>query len=354
MSPKQPIIPSVSLEIWQKLYAAAEEFRKNAPWKWMGDCDVFGVKSKHSKETLYGCVMGSAKQTFGLAIYRGAEGLGMYLAIENGDVSPEDETIRMRQNSLLAELTSKQYLEDFDLEVVNKLGLRPKGKNAWPLFRSMIPDHSPWPISEAEALAIIDVYEALKIFSEKVEEDTSYAFSHGENKIAIFQKTGIVWKPAWKTIPTLMKEPIEASIQKSQPLNEMLLQNLRSQNLRVGSVWEAEIFYLPSLIFDADRPFYSKACALVEEKTGYCIGIEIVRPEVDPISELQNLALERMAHFGYKPSAFRIESPDLLIGFATLSDALSIDIMLDQLESMPELVEALYINSLKNEEAIRF
>ncbi len=354
MSPKQPTIPSVSLEIWQKLYSAAEEFRINAPWKWMDDCDIFGVKSKHSKETLYGCVMGSAGQTFGLAIYRGAEGLEMYLALENGDVSPEDETIHMRQNSLLAELTNKQYLEGFDLEVMTKLGLRPKGKNTWPLFRSMIPDHAPWPISEVEALAILDVFQALKTYSRKVEDDPSYDFSHGENKIAVFKKTSGAWKPTWKTIPSLMKEPFESLIRKSLPLNELLLQKLRSQDLRVGSVWEAAIFYLPSLIFDADRPYYPKACALVEEKTGYCIGVEIVRPEVDPLSKLRNLALERMAHFGYKPSAFRIESPDLLISLETLRDALSIDITLDQLESMPELVEALYKNSLKNEEAIRY
>jgi hypothetical protein len=320
----------------------------------MDDCDVFGVRSKHSKETLYGCVMGSAGQTFGLAIYRGAEGLGMYLALENGAVSPEDNTIHMRQNSLLAELTNKRYLEDFDLEIVKKLGLRPKGKNSWPLFRSMIPDHAPWPISESEALAILDVFEALVLYSKKVEEDPSFDFSHGENKIAVFKKTGSVWKPLFKSITTLIKEPLESLIQSPAPLNEVLLQKLRSQDLRVGSVWEAAVFYLPSLIFDADRPYYPKACALVEEKTGYCIGVEIIRPEIDPPSKLRNLALERMAHFGYKPSAFRIQSPELLVGLETLKDALKIDIEMDQLESMPELVDALYKYSLKNEEAIRY
>jgi len=353
MNLKQPIIPSVSLNIWQKLYFTAEQFRKRAPWKWMDDCDVFGVRSKHSKETLYGCVMGSAGQTFGLAIYRGAEGLGMYLALENGDVSPEDETIHMRQNTLLFELTSKQYLEDFELEVVNKLGLRPKGKNGWPLFRSMLPDYAPWPISESEALAILDVFEALESYSKKIEEDPAFDFSHGENKIAVFKKTGSAWNPSFRTITTLMKEPFESLIQKSLPLNELLLQKLRSQNLRSGSVWEAAIFYLPSLVFDATRPYYPKACALVEEKTGYCLGVEMVRPEIDPLSKLRNLALERMAHFGYKPSAFRIQSPELFVGLETLKEALEIDIEVDQLESMPELVEALYKKSLKNEEPIR-
>jgi hypothetical protein len=354
MSHKQPIIPSVPLELWRPLYSAAEQFRKNAPWQWMDDCNVFGVQSKHSKQTLYGCVMGSAGQTFGLAIYRGAEGLGMFLALQNGDVEPEDETIHMRQNSLLAELTSKKYLEDFDLEIVNKLGLRPKGKNSWPLFRSMLPDHSPWPISELEALATLDVFEALKIYSKKIENDPEFDIAHGDSKIAVYKNKSGTWIPTWKPITTLMEEPIETLLQKPEPLNELLVQKLRSQNLRPGSVWEAAVFYLPSLIFDADRPYYPKACALVEEKTGYCIGVEIVRPEIDPLSKLRDLALERMAHFGYKPSAFRIQSPELLVGLETLKEALKIDIEMDQLESMPELVEALYKNSLKNEEAVRY
>jgi hypothetical protein len=138
------------------------------------------------------------------------------------------------------------------------------------------------------------------------------------------------------------------------PLNELLLQRLRSQNLRSGSVWEAAIFYLPSLFFDADRPYYVKACALVEEKTGYLIGVDFVRPEIDPISKLRNLALERMAHFGYKPSAFRIQSLDLLVGLATIKEALGVDIILDRLKDMPEFIEALHKISIENEEEICF
>lgn len=354
MKPKQPIIPKVSTSIWQQLYTAAEQFRKISPWKWMDDCDVFGVQSNHSKQTLYACVLGSGDQTHGLAIYRGPEGLGMYLGLQNGDISPEDETLSIQQNSLLAELTTKEFLEPFDQEVIDRLNLRVLGKNAYPLFRSMIPDHAPWPINEPEALAILDVFEALKIYSKKLEEDPDYDFSHGENKMAVYKKTSGAWKPTWKTLTTLMKEPLDTLIQKPEPLDEILLHKLWTQNLRTGSVWEADVFYLPSLVFDADRPYYVKACALVEEKTGYCIGVDMVRPEQDPFSKLRNLALQRMEHFGYKPKAFRIQSPELFMGLETLKEALKIDIELDQLESMPELVEALYKNSLQNEEEIQY
>ena len=60
-----------------------------------------------------------------------------------------------------------------------------------------------------------------------------------------------------------------------------------------------------------------------------------------------------MDHFGYKPKALRIDSPALLVGLATIKEALDVELEIDELGSMPELVEAPYRDSLKYEEPIR-
>lgn len=40
-----------SLQEWKALYGAALEFKELAPWDWMHDCDIFGVKDPENGET---------------------------------------------------------------------------------------------------------------------------------------------------------------------------------------------------------------------------------------------------------------------------------------------------------------
>ncbi len=42
---------------WQALYKAALEFKEIAPWDWMSDSDIFGVKSPYDGEIGYCCVL---------------------------------------------------------------------------------------------------------------------------------------------------------------------------------------------------------------------------------------------------------------------------------------------------------
>jgi len=47
-----------SLEEWKGLYEAAVRLRELAPWEWMYDSDIFGVKNPYTGEVGYCCVLG--------------------------------------------------------------------------------------------------------------------------------------------------------------------------------------------------------------------------------------------------------------------------------------------------------
>ena len=62
---------SPSLQEWKSLYKAAIEFKKLAPWSWMYDTDIFGVKDPVSGKIGYCCIMGAIRQALcSRAIFR--------------------------------------------------------------------------------------------------------------------------------------------------------------------------------------------------------------------------------------------------------------------------------------------
>src|SRR2546422_226020 len=70
----QPVIPKVPAETWKSLLLAADDFNRLAPWEWMHDSHVVGVRHPVTKEVLLGSILGRLRQVFGLLVYRNDTG----------------------------------------------------------------------------------------------------------------------------------------------------------------------------------------------------------------------------------------------------------------------------------------
>ena len=55
------------------------------------------------------------------------------------------------QDCLMASFEDWEEIEPKDREVMKALGLKFRGRNAWPLFRSFLPGTFPWYLTAAEA-----------------------------------------------------------------------------------------------------------------------------------------------------------------------------------------------------------
>ncbi len=73
-------------ENMKRLYAAAESFRKLAPWEWMDDDRIFGVKNPETGVIDYCGVLGALGEVFALVVYEGPEGLHGYLKLISGEL----------------------------------------------------------------------------------------------------------------------------------------------------------------------------------------------------------------------------------------------------------------------------
>ena len=132
-----------SLEEWRVLYDAALEFKKIAPWEWMWDSDIFSVRNPLNDEFGYLCVLGRKKESFGLIVYLGQEGLESYLKVMDGETDPNNPDAIHINKCLSVAFDDKEYLTAEDLAIIKNLGLRFSGKKFWPQFQSYRPGYFP-------------------------------------------------------------------------------------------------------------------------------------------------------------------------------------------------------------------
>ncbi len=154
-----------SLKEWKALYEAAAEFRKAAPWEWVKETDVFGVRNPKTGEVGYCCLMGELGEMLAMAVYEGTEGLQGYLKIRRGQIKPGNPDALYVQKCLMLSFENKKLLQEDDLEIIDELGLAFRGRNAWPVFRSYKPGYFPWFLNRDEVLYMtIALRQAMDVF----------------------------------------------------------------------------------------------------------------------------------------------------------------------------------------------
>jgi hypothetical protein len=324
----------VSLPVVQSLYGAAEECRKLKPWDLLDDSQMFGVRSKHIPETLYCCVMGAAKFAYGLVMYRGSDGLNMFLDLQLGLVDESDVDAVKMHHALTLEFAPKQKVSEADLRLAQQLNFQFSGKNSWPVFQSFLPEHAPWALEENEALAITEALEALRLHVEAVQDKSIDIEEVRESEILVYQKKGATWLSKWEAVEKLSREPLGGVSIVPEPLDESLLKKLQEKKLKKNSVWEAAFFFMPTAVVTSGRPFYPKVCALVEDGTAHCIGVEVLEPSQDPVGITTNLILRQIEKLDYLPKAIRVEVPELGAVLQPMLKALKIKLEVKPLEFM--------------------
>ena len=72
----------VPLDAWRELYRLAGKMRRLAPWDWMWETEVFGVRDTGSDEVVFGSVMGQMGDYHAMALYPGEKELSAFLRLE--------------------------------------------------------------------------------------------------------------------------------------------------------------------------------------------------------------------------------------------------------------------------------
>jgi len=271
--------PVPSLREWRALYRAALEFKEIECWEWMYDSDLFGVQDPASGEIGYCCVMGNLGELFALAVYLGSEGLEGYLRIQAGEILPGDPEALTVQKCLMASFENREDLEKQDLQVIKELGLKFRGRNAWPLFRSYRPGFVPWYLTKEEAIYLTLALRQAKEVALRFNEDAELLTPPGDKPASLLVRVperagrGWRWHDEWLEPPPPEREepPIE-------PPDEALLDEIKRTAPAHRGIWELDLFYFPGAVREGERPYYPQMLLWVDHGSGLILGFDMSRP----------------------------------------------------------------------------
>jgi hypothetical protein len=265
-----------SREEWKGLFDAAKVFWRMKPWTWMEDTELFGVQDPESGEIGYCCVLGAAGEIFGLAAYLGPEGLATYRKIASEEGAGFEE-ITFHQKGLTVFFGGREALDTKDLQVIKELGLKFRGRNAWPLFRSHLPGYVPWFLTAREARFMTILLQQSGNIAARMKEDPETLHEKGEDLVLVRVpgkgKDTEVWSD-YRLRPEPWEEPKPAS----GPVDEVRLHRIRKRLKKGEYEWEIDSFYYPGAIAEEGRPYYPCLAIIVDRPTDIIVGSWLKAP----------------------------------------------------------------------------
>ncbi|MDI6631416.1 MAG: hypothetical protein AB1507_04080 [Bacillota bacterium] len=312
--PHQP-----TLSDWKTLYDLARRYRELAPWEWMDDTDLFGVRDPDTGETGYCSVIGALGEARGLIIYPGAEGLASFFNILEAD-DPGDFDLSVDQRALSLILGSRDETHPQERAVIKEAGLAFRGKDAWPIFRSHTPGYHPWFLTGEEVRFFTMVLEQALAFLQELRQDPSRREPPGDDYVPVRSRTGKGWETQWEPLPPppVIRLPLIT-------LQESYLKELKETCRRVKTTWETGFFYSPALVHDKkkdERPFYPVVALWVDRTSGVILSFEMFRR-----GEWQKVVEGLLSAVGATktlPAGIAVSQEELLALLRPLADQLKI------------------------------
>jgi hypothetical protein len=265
-----------TLEDWRRLYAAAARIKETAPWEWMTEKDIFGVQNRETDELGFVSVMGMMGEHYAVSLYLGPDGLyGFWDFEESGPFASPEGLLQIPQ--LQASFEDRDQLREKDRKIIKDLGLKFRGRHAWPMFRSYRPGFAPWFLEAEEARFLAHALEQTPDVALRFREDPSLLETTADRGYLVRvprQGSGaLAWEDRRVTVPP--PEPAPILIGMDLQLIEQL-KRLPPSRLRL----EMDFFMFPTLITgEGPRPYYPYMLMAVEAQSGMVLGSEMMKPD---------------------------------------------------------------------------
>lgn len=325
-----------STETWQRLFTAAGRLKELAPWEWMEETDLFGIQDPDSGEMGFVSIMGMAGEHYALALYRGAEGLqGFWSMHEQGPFMPPELFLNVPQ--LQVSFEDRDILEKRDRDLIKELGLKFRGRQQWPMFRSYRRGYAPWYLEADEARFLAVALEQAIDTAERYRENPALLDElEGDTYLIQVPQADngqITWEAEIQTISPPEPQPIPVSMKVSQ-LEQLKQKDQVDLNLEVDLVW------MPTIIQETrdSRPYYPYLLLMVDARQGYVLASEILPPfpTLEAMwGEIPGVVVEHLNRLGFFPRQVTVASHLVWELMDLLTDELPFE--LDSAPSLPAL-----------------
>ena len=221
-----------TLDAWRRLYALMAQVKEMAPWDWMYESDVFAVQDPENQEFYFVSVMGNLGEHLSIAVYLGVRAYDRLLTFaENAESETGEELLEIAR--LQASFEDRDQLTTQDRNTIKELGLKFRGKMAWPLFRSYRAGFAPW---------LLEAHEA-RILTLALEQLLDVAPRFGDEEIDFPEESGVFltriqaadgnWQERIVSIPPAEPESVDIVIPKTEA--DAVRRLRRSHNVANGA-----------------------------------------------------------------------------------------------------------------------
>jgi len=314
------------LEEWRELHRSAIRLKKIVPWEWIRETDIFGVQNPETDELGFVSVMGMAGEHYAIAVYLGPEGLHGFWDLQ--DAGPDESPERVLEiPQLQASFENRDELDKQDYEIIKKLGVKVRGRHAWPLFRSYRPGFFPWFLEAREARFIMYVLEQTLDVALRYREDESLLETSDNESYLVRvprkEDAILVWEDRIMHVP--QPEPPHISI----AINTQEIKALKG--LPQGRhIIEIDLFMFPAKIGEKGaRPLYTYMLLLVDAQSRIILGSEsmVADPSLEAMwGSIPMNVVHQLLEAGILPKEIRIRSEMLLKLLQPLAEQLGFNL----------------------------
>lgn len=311
-----------TLAEWRQLYEVATQVKELAPWEWMMEDDIFGVQDPDTGQVGFVSIMGTLGEHYAVAVYLGPVGLyGFWHLQDLGDNVDADAFFEIPQ--LQASFEDRNHLRTKDRETIKTLGLKFRGRQAWPQFSSFRPGYAPWVLDTAEVRFLTQVLQQTLNVAQRFKQDPSIFDVPDDTTYLVRVLHQAKPDPVWedKLMRVLPPEPATISLTMDVPLLEKLQQVQQSK-----TVLEVDFFIMPTQIQEkGNRPYFPYVLLVLDAQHGMILGQEMLQPQPSLQAMWGTIPLhlvQQLARIGVRPKEIKVRSPLLYQLLQPLTDEL--------------------------------
>jgi hypothetical protein len=326
-----------SLKEWANLYQITDRFKSVAPWQWVQNEGLFSVVNPENGQVGYCLILGSAKKEFGLGVFQGEKGYRRYLNLITGESGSDDFTESIMTPAITLLFADHRDLQKEDLEIIRSLGLKYRGRSAWPLFRSQKPGYVPWFIDKDEALFLTVAIEQALVVADKVRNDDLDLYEEVDDDLVFtrYYSNG-EWREGWRR-PELPPRDISTGVETTAAIvNEAEMLLLRNASSAPSGGWELDIFIMPVPIGPkSGRPTFPLCFLVVETKLGTIINTEMMEPW-SSLSNQRDVFIQILKKAERLPRSIRVKSNKVAAIMEPVTTSLGIRLQVGEIPLVEE------------------
>lgn len=299
------------LNEWSRLYQATKSVKDMAPWEWMTETHVFGVQNPETDEIGFVSVMGALGEHLSVAVYLGPKGLYGFWELQFVEPTGTGEELLVIPH-LQASFHDRNVLTEQDRDLVKQLGLKFRGRKAWPMFRSYRPGYFPWYLEAPEVRFLTYALEQTLEVAPLVEEDPEFLEPVDDDgylvRVAQEEGEARVWEDQIISVPPPEPERIAVS------MDLEALETVKESSQRLPCL-EVDMFIYPAQIGERGaRPRYAYMVMAVDGKSGFVLGSKLLMP--DPTlnamyGKVPETVVRLLAKVDVAPKEVHVRSPIL-------------------------------------------